>query len=202
MSGASAVARVILAHRPGATDPEIHALLYYCQVFALAWSDVPLFGETIQASRHGPVVVGVDLEGDPSGDLSDRARKVVETVLRFFSDRDGAWLAALVQRSTPWREARGAVPLEPESQPTVDWASLSSYGRVVAQSPSALSEPLKRGLDVIVDTPLDELDALLSGEEVEDEGFEQWLLTTPPSSECQPSGDCDDRFCGAGSTQA
>jgi uncharacterized phage-associated protein/predicted RNase H-like HicB family nuclease len=118
------LAAYILGTRGPMDAMKLQKLLYYCQAWSLAWDDVPLFREHIQAWVEGPVVreafelhqgdfkVHVHPLGD-AGRVVGRAMLVADAVLDFYGVMSGTALSNLSHSEAPWRDARtGLAPTE------------------------------------------------------------------------------------------
>jgi len=96
---------------PGVRNGKLHALLYYCQMRSLHQTDITMFDESLEAWRHGPVVVDVwradrYQTGWPTtkGLSSGVAQQVAEVCSELGSMCDFT-LAALVRQEKPWIES-------------------------------------------------------------------------------------------------
>ncbi len=120
MTTASAVAQHLIRLAAVGPEPEpmtamkLHKLLYYCQGWHLAWYGQPLFGERIEAWKHGPVVPevyckpwghGADPLADPMLDveLPDGEQSSVEQVWSHYRQFSACGLREKSHAERPWR---------------------------------------------------------------------------------------------------
>ena len=122
------VARYVLrfAHSKGSlvTNLKLQKLLYYAQGWHLAIFNKPLFGDSIEAWVHGPVVPKVyqkykKYRWQPIGSqpnnvsLSPQTKRFMQELLEVFLPIDAFQLERMTHREPPWIEARGS--LEPDA---------------------------------------------------------------------------------------
>lgn len=92
---------------------KLQKLLYYAQAWSLVWDGKPLFAETIEAWRNGPVVRDVWTEAQhgvgPQGDykkLTAAERDTVRAIVNFYGKYDGETLSQVTHLEPPWNLAR------------------------------------------------------------------------------------------------
>lgn len=140
------------------TNLKLQKLAYYAQSACLAFYDAPLFAETVQAWKHGPVVPELyrlfkgysanplpRAEGVDLGLYSPRDRKLMDDVYVFFG-QFAAWkLRAMTHEETPWLEAS-------PSEAVIPHASMRDYFRARwgDQMRAAVSDPVA-SLQALVD---------------------------------------------------
>jgi uncharacterized phage-associated protein len=101
------------------TNLKLQKLVYYAQGLHLAFYDRPLFGEQMEAWKHGPVVpdlyhalkgCGSDAVAPPVvvPDLSDDERELIGEVWTVFGQFSAWKLAELTHSEPPWKEAWAA----------------------------------------------------------------------------------------------
>lgn len=107
-------------------DVQGQKLLYYSQAWALAWDGVPLFDDEIQAWKMGPVVPKVwkSPETGSADALTPDERTTVDAVIGYYGDESGSALSEKAHQESPWREARGNLPLAASSQAPISRASM------------------------------------------------------------------------------
>ena len=116
MPSALDVAQHILDVQGPMTTMKLQKLVYYSQVWAVVWNDDVLFDEPIQAWKNGPVVRPLweatrgnfridSVAAGNSQNLSALQKDTVETVLKFYGDKDAQWLSDLTHMEAPWKEA-------------------------------------------------------------------------------------------------
>jgi len=96
---------------------KLQKLVYYSQAWHLAWDEVPLFPDRIEAWANGPVVPALYRQhqgtfrvsswdsGNPAN-LSASEVETVEAVLAYYGPQTGHWLSAVTHREKPWLDAR------------------------------------------------------------------------------------------------
>lgn len=117
------VAKYVLRKTGQITTMKLQKLVYYCQAWSLAWDGVPLFDEDFQAWANGPVcpelfmkhkgrfVVDESLLADvPDCDFTQDAIETMDSVLKYYGDKEPHWLSELTHKEAPWRETRAGVP--------------------------------------------------------------------------------------------
>ncbi|MGC9292044.1 MAG: Panacea domain-containing protein, partial [Acidobacteriaceae bacterium] len=107
---------------------KLQKLLYYAQAWHLAFYDVPLFDDQIEAWVHGPVVRSVFQEyrkfgwkpvktGNSGGITSKKITDHLDEVMRAYGKFDAVLLERRTHRESPWRDARGNLePDEPSNR--------------------------------------------------------------------------------------
>ena len=162
----------------------LQKLVFYSQAWSLAWDGVPLFNEPIEAWKDGPVVnelysaqkYGPKVPGDASR-LDASARQTVDAVVRAYGDRPGTWLSELTHREGPWRQARGALPPTAWGREVISLDAMKRWYAAQGQPAKVISEPYLRGLEILVETPEEEVPRLLDGAAgaMQAESYLQWL---------------------------
>jgi uncharacterized phage-associated protein len=112
------VAKYILETRGETSAMKLQKLVFYAQVWTLAWDDAPLFNEKIEAWANGPVVPELfqthkgrfslnafDIRGD-SSNLTTVQRANIDNVLAHYGDKTPQWLSDLTHMEAPWLETR------------------------------------------------------------------------------------------------
>ena len=97
---------------------KLQKLVYYSQAWSLAWTDVPLFSDEIEAWANGPVAralynrhsgefrIGKGFFGGEIDRISEDQRDVIDRVLDFYGPKDPQWLSNLTHMEAPWKDAR------------------------------------------------------------------------------------------------
>lgn len=123
MSSVLHVAQAIIDELGPIEALKLQKLVYYCQAWALAWDEEPLFPEEIQAWGLGPVVPRLYREhrqqsevksiagGDPSR-LGARQREIIARVLRAYGGDASSKLIDRTHQEHPWRAVREAAGCE------------------------------------------------------------------------------------------
>jgi uncharacterized phage-associated protein len=114
------VAAFILRESGEMTAMKLQKLVYYSQAWHIAWTDNVLFRHKIEAWKDGPVCPALWREHAsqfrvsrvPRGSaaaLTEREKKTVRKVLKFYGNRSAQWLSDLTHEEDPWRNARRGV---------------------------------------------------------------------------------------------
>lgn len=114
------VAKYILDSEGEMTTMKLQKLCYYCQAWSLAWDDVPLFFEDFEAWANGPVcrelynahrhkftISSNDLKKGDDSVFNNMQRDTMNSVLKFYGDKEPHWLSELTHAEEPWKKARG-----------------------------------------------------------------------------------------------
>lgn len=121
MASALDVAAYILEKRGSMTAMKLQKLVYYSQAWHLAWEQVPLFDEPIQAWANGPVVrslynqhkglfvVQPDQISGSAVNLAENEAETVDAVLEFYGYYSPLELSELTHSERPWQVARQGV---------------------------------------------------------------------------------------------
>jgi len=141
----------VLIQELGTMDAmKLQKLLYYCQAWYLAITDQPLFSETVEAWRDGPVVqpifrrhqgrrlVSDWRSGDPSR-LNEQARQLIDLVCMSYGRMSGDDLSKLTHSEQPWREARRGMLPAAWSRKPISHSAMKKFfrGRQLAGRTSA-----------------------------------------------------------------
>ncbi len=117
------VAKYILKKTGKITAMKLQKLVYYCQVWNLAWYEMPLFPEEFEAWPNGPVCTELykihedkfelslkDFKGIKSARLTDRDKMVIDMVINDYGKEPPLVLSYLTHSERPWKESRGNTP--------------------------------------------------------------------------------------------
>lgn len=139
MANADDVAAYILQRLDGSCSTmKLQKLLYYCQGWSLAWDEVPLFADEIEAWANGPVVYNIFTKhrgrfsvsewdrGDPAN-LTASERETVDAVVDHYATYSGRQLADMSHEERPWIEARGDTPEGARSAATIDLSVMQDF---------------------------------------------------------------------------
>lgn len=115
------VAKYILEKSGVMTTMKLQKLCYYSQGWSLAWDEVPIYPESIEAWANGPVTVDLyrahrgqfrvaaaDIVGN-SANLSADETETVDAVLAAYGHLSGQELSDRTHNERPWLEARGSL---------------------------------------------------------------------------------------------
>jgi uncharacterized phage-associated protein len=131
------VAAYILEKRGTMTAIKLQKLVYYCQAWHLAWEEVPLFAERIEAWANGPVVPALYFHhrgkfevkkwpGHPSK-LSANQRESVDAVLKSYGEFAPWQLTAMTHKELPWTEAREGVAPGERGKSVISQETMRDY---------------------------------------------------------------------------
>ncbi len=133
------VADYILKKTGTLSAMKLQKLVYYSQVWALVWTDKPLFTDQIEAWVDGPVIralyskhrghfsLGKGFFGGEPERLSAEQKGVVENVLRFYGEKDAQWLSSLTHMEDPWKNARVGMSPGERGDSVITHESMMSY---------------------------------------------------------------------------
>lgn len=132
------VAAYILEKRGAMTAIKLQKLVYYCQAWHLAWEEVPLFSERIEAWANGPVVPTLyrvhrgrfEVSKWPDGNsksLDDNQRESIDVVLNTYADFAPWQLTQLTHRELPWTEARKGLAPGERGTSTISQETMRDY---------------------------------------------------------------------------
>jgi uncharacterized phage-associated protein len=178
------VAEAIVQRVPDARRDwmRLQKLVYYAQAWSLVWDDRPLFGDQIEAWKDGPVVAKLygamkhegGFAGDPSV-LDAAAHETIDAVVSAYGQKPAAWLSELTHREAPWVAARGGLPPSARSKAPIDQKVIRACYAAQGLKSKLLPEAYMRGLEVLVETPEDEVELLLNSDPQPGEAYLNWL---------------------------
>lgn len=111
------VAEYILQQIGPVSPLKLQKLVYYAQAWSLALDEEPIFEESIEAWKNGPVVrkllentrnqyyVASIQSGDPS-QIDEELRDTITAVLIYYGQNSGKMLQHLTHNEDPWIDAR------------------------------------------------------------------------------------------------
>jgi uncharacterized phage-associated protein len=117
----------------------LQKLLYYAQGWHLALRGEPLFGDTIEAWQHGPVVRAVfkefqeyggrsiDVEKVPQHGLAPDASAFVANVWESYKHLSALALSAMTHSEPPWCQARAGLSLNSASDRPIAVDAMREY---------------------------------------------------------------------------
>ena len=132
------VAAYIISKKRPLDTMKLQKLLYYSQAWSLVWDSRQLFTAKIEAWANGPVVrevfkiyqgkytVSNSLAGDKTA-LLPKEKDTIDSVLKFYGDRDGFNLSELTHMEDPWRNARKGVAPGAKSDTEISKAAMRDY---------------------------------------------------------------------------
>lgn len=121
MTQATDVAQYILEKAGPMTTMKLQKLCYYSQGWSLAWDEVPMFPNTIEAWANGPVIRDLyrahrgqfrvaKLDVGDASNLTQEQKDTVDAVLEGYGHLSGQQLSDMTHRESPWIDARGDAP--------------------------------------------------------------------------------------------
>lgn len=122
--------------RLGSVDAfRLNKLVYYVQVWSLAWRGRPAFDERIEAWKHGPVAkdLWVDITHHASRQIKNASPlstddfDLVERVLIHYGQMSSNALIDLTHAEEPWKKARGSLPKSAPSSEEIPVAAMRDY---------------------------------------------------------------------------
>lgn len=133
------VATYILEQLGALSTMKLQKLCYYSQAWSLVWDEQPLFADEFEAWANGPVcrelfmatkgdftVSASSIKGDSSV-LSEDQKETVDSVLKFYGDKDAVWLSQLTHMEYPWIKAREGFPPGAKCHNTVKKEDMAYY---------------------------------------------------------------------------
>jgi len=121
---------------------KLQKLMYYAQAWSLALNGYSLFEEDFEAWTHGPVLPTLwqrfkefDQESIPpraiisTTEFSTEDEKLLFDILNSYGDLSAKHLEELTHSETPWREARGNLPIEVRSTNIISKTTMQAYYR-------------------------------------------------------------------------
>ena len=113
------VAKYIVEKLGTMTTMKMQKLTYYCQAWSLAWDGKPLFNEDFQAWANGPVnyelftmhkgnfsINNSSFASVENGSFTKSEKDTLDSVLKFYGDKEPLWLSELTHKEAPWKNAR------------------------------------------------------------------------------------------------
>ena len=161
------VAAFVLEKLGPTSAMKLQKIVYYCQAWHLARIRQPLFLETTQALREGPVVAALykrhrqvfHVGGWPGGDgvrLAASEAATVRWVCERYGDLSANELSEMTRRELPWIMARGTLPPSVSGDKPVSTDIMANfYSRQIAPAESAVlhavSNAAMEGIDLDYD---------------------------------------------------
>jgi uncharacterized phage-associated protein len=127
------------------TNLKLQKLLYYAQAWHLAFYDEPLFDEEFRAWKHGPVLPTqyrryrhtgwnpiLDRLSPP--ELPERVCLHLKYILRSYGSDSAIALEQMTHAEPPWREARGNLDPDRNSNRAISTESMRSFYGAICDS--------------------------------------------------------------------
>lgn len=146
------VAAAVLAGAGPTTTMKLQKLVYYCQAWHLAHHGKPMFADTVEAWKWGPVVFNLwcqhrgsqSVTRWPSGDssrLENSSKTVIQWVVERYGRLDADELSRLTHLESPWLNARHGLPDEAWARDAITHEDMAAYyGRQIMADSAALAE--------------------------------------------------------------
>lgn len=139
MGNVKDIAQYILEKQGEMTTIKLQKLVYYCQAWALVWTETPLFDSPIEAWANGPVTpelfcahqgqfrVNENSAIGNSGTLSADSKDIIDNVLKGYGDRPSQWLVELTHLEDPWKNARIGIPAGVRCNTEITHEAMATY---------------------------------------------------------------------------
>lgn len=139
MARARNVAQYILEECGEMTALKLQKLVYYCQAWALVWTDNALFPERIEAGANGPVIPELYKLHDGQfkvnaqsgiGESYKLQQDEIETILNVLSEYKAYKSYDLINQTRledPWKIARGTTPDGEPCTTEISHAAMAEY---------------------------------------------------------------------------
>ncbi|KTD17941.1 Panacea domain-containing protein [Legionella jordanis] len=125
-------------HGEPLTNLKLQKLLYYAQGWYLALYNKPLFDDKIEAWVHGPVIpaayhsfkqygYGLIDEKPSFPNLSPKIRSHLDEVIDVYGSYSAFELEHLTHQTTPWKKARGNLPIDEASSAEISQIDMKEY---------------------------------------------------------------------------
>ena len=142
-------------------------LCYYAQAWSMAWYGEPLFAETIEAWRDGPVVRAIwdspHSSPRPEGNadaVPEPHRGTIDAVLAMYGDLTGDDLSTLTHLERPWLDARGGLRAGASSRNPISPAALAAYYGRGGFTPGSFPAGFREGLRALLEATDEDAEAL------------------------------------------
>lgn len=138
------VAEFILQQKGPVSPLKLQKLVYYAQAWSLALDGEPIFEESIEAWKNGPVVRNL-LEntrnqhyvtsinsGDPS-QIDEELRDTITAVIIYYGEKSGEMLQHLTHHENPWVDTRHKAQasklssIDEKDKEIISWKKMKEY---------------------------------------------------------------------------
>lgn len=141
-----AVSKYIISETKDITNLAVQKLLYICQLVSYAIYDRPMFTDTCQAWRYGPVYTPIYhrlhkysydcVNADEFSEfdkvvLDDKDKEIVDAVLMSFGTLSGPTLRRMSHITEPWLKARKGVAETENSRNVISNKSIKEYAETL-----------------------------------------------------------------------
>ena len=137
-----AVSKYIVAKTGDITNLAVQKLLYFCQLVSYAIYERPMFTDTCQAWKYGPVYTPIYhrlhkysydcINSDEFNEfdeviLDDKDKEIVDSVLKNFGKLSGTALKQISHLTEPWLKARKGISETENSNAVISNKSIKEY---------------------------------------------------------------------------
>lgn len=134
------VAKYILEKQGRMSTWKLQKLCYYALAWHYTWTERRLFAENFQAYRNGPIcpellaahkgmfmIDADELKQGDSNKLDADEKESLDVVLRDYGEAEPYYLYELARSEDPWKNARGEVPKDVNSDKEITLESMGAY---------------------------------------------------------------------------
>jgi len=137
-----AVSKYIVSKTKDITNLAVQKLLYFCQVVSYAINNRPMFTDTCEAWRFGPVYTHIyyrlnKYTYDPINteefsdfdivNLDEKDKEIIDAVIDSFGILSGTKLRDISHKTEPWKKARKDLTNDDNSNETITNKSIKEY---------------------------------------------------------------------------
>ena len=141
------VSKYIVARTKDITNLAVQKLLYFCQVVSYAINNRPMFTDTCEAWKFGPVYTHIyyrlnKYTYDPVNaeefvdfdvvNLDDKDKEIIDAVIDSFGTLSGTKLRDISHKTEPWIVARNGLKNDENSNETITNKSIKEYEKMEA----------------------------------------------------------------------
>lgn len=119
---------------------KLQKLVYYAQAWHYTVFGEPLFNERIEAWKNGPVIPslyyrfksitkhsGIDTSGIVKPGIGTKSEELLNEVFDIYGEHSGSYLEDLTHRESPWKDARGNLPVYAACNNVITLEAMRSY---------------------------------------------------------------------------
>ncbi len=137
-----AVSKYIVSETKDITNLAVQKLLYFCQVVSYAINNKPMFTDTCEAWKFGPVYTHIyyrlnkytydpinlkEFEDFENINLDDSDKKIIDAVINTFGMLSGVKLRDISHKTEPWKQARHGLGADDNSNEIIKNKSIKEY---------------------------------------------------------------------------
>ena len=137
-----AVSKYIVSETKDITNLAVQKLLYFCQLVSYAINNKPMFMDTCEAWKFGPVYTPIyyrlnKYTYDPISakefdnfeviNLDEQDKKIIDAVINTFGMLSGSKLRDISHKTEPWQQARKGLGPEDNSNEIIKNKSIKEY---------------------------------------------------------------------------